>query len=277
MTERSFIKMHGLGNDFLVVDARERAFAPAATQVRALADRRVGVGCDQLIVIELPTSPLADAFMRIRNADGGEVAACGNATRCVAALIMREKGMQHAVIETSAGLLEAEAADDGLISVDMGPVRFDWRDIPLAEAADTLHLAVEAGPLRDAVGINVGNPHAVFFVDDAERVALDVFGPVIERHPLFPERTNVEAAQVLARDRLRLRVWERGAGLTRACGTGACAATVAAARRGLTERRVTVVLDGGTLGIEWLRDDHVLMTGPIATAFSGVLDASFGA
>ena len=185
--------------------------------------------------------------------------------------------MQHTVIETSAGLLEAEAADDGLISVDMGPVRFDWRDIPLAEAADTLHLAVEAGPLRDAVGINVGNPHAVFFVDDAERVALDVFGPVIERHPLFPERTNVEAAQVLAPDRLRLRVWERGAGLTRACGTGACAATVAAARRGLTERRVTVVLDGGALGIEWLRDDHVLMTGPIATAFSGVLDASFGA
>ncbi len=274
MAGLAFIKMHGLGNDFVVVDARARAFSPAPAHVRALADRRTGVGCDQLIVIENPTNGLADAFMRIRNADGGEVAACGNAARCVAALLMREKGARHAVIETTAGLLNAEAADGGLISVDMGRVRFDWRDIPLAEAADTLHLGIEAGPLRDPVAVNVGNPHAVFFVEDAECAPIELFGPVIERHPLFPERTNVEAAQVLARDRIRLRVWERGVGLTRACGTGACAAAVAAGRRGLADRKVTVMLDGGSLRIEWLPNDHVLMIGPAATSFTGVLDPS---
>ena len=274
MAGLSFIKMHGLGNDFVVVDARARAFSPASAQVRALADRRTGVGCDQLIVIEKPSNGLADAFMRIRNADGSEVAACGNATRCVAALLMRETGRTHAVIETAAGLLGAEAAVGGFISVDMGRVRCDWRDIPLAEAADTLHLGIDAGPLRDPVAVNVGNPHAVFFVDDAERAPIELFGPVVERHPLFPEGTNVGAAQVLARDRIRLRVWERGVGLTRACGTGACAAAVAAGRRGLAERSVTVVLDGGSLRIDWLRDDHVLMTGPVATSFTGVLDPS---
>jgi diaminopimelate epimerase len=269
-----FIKMHGLGNDFVVVDARTRAFSPAAAQVRALADRRTGVGCDQLVVIENPVDDLADTFMRIRNADGGEVAACGNAARCVAALLMRETGKTHAVIETAAGLLDAEAAGDGEISVDMGRVRFDWRDIPLAEAADTLHIGIEAGPFRDPVAVNIGNPHAVFFVEDIERAPLKRFGPVVERHALFPERTNVEAAQVLSRDRIRLRVWERGVGLTRACGTGACAAAVAARRRGLADRGVSVVLDGGNLRIDWLRDDHVLMTGPVATSFSGVLDPS---
>jgi diaminopimelate epimerase len=274
MAGLAFTKMHGLGNDFVVVDARTRVFSPAPAQVRALADRRTGVGCDQLIVIENPANGLADAFMRIRNADGGEVAACGNATRCVAALLMREKGKPHAVIETAAGLLDAEAADDGLISVDMGRVGLDWREIPLAEPADTLHLGIEAGPLRDPVAVSVGNPHAVFFAEDAERAPIGLFGPVVERHPLFPERTNVEVAHVLARDRIRVRVWERGAGLTRACGTGACAAAVAAARRGLAERSVTVVLDGGSLNVDWLRDDHVLMTGPVATSFTGVLDPS---
>ncbi|MGZ8348299.1 MAG: diaminopimelate epimerase, partial [Allosphingosinicella sp.] len=184
----------GLGNDFVVVDARARPFALGSAQVRALADRRTGVGCDQLIVIENPVSGLADAFMRIRNADGGEVAACGNATRCVAALLMHEKRVKHAIIETQAGLLDAEAAGDGEISVDLGRVRFDWRDIPLSEAADTLHLDLSAGPLRDPVAVNVGNPHAVFFVEDAERAPIELFGPIVERHPLFPERTNVEAA-----------------------------------------------------------------------------------
>ena len=274
MAALPFVKMHGLGNDFVVVDARASAFAPDAVRVRALADRRTGVGCDQLIVVEKPKNALADAFMRIRNADGGEVAACGNATRCVAAMLMREKGGTHAIIETAAGLLDAEVTAEGLIGVDMGRVSFDWRDVPLAEAVDPLHLPVEAGPLRDGVAVNVGNPHAVFFVDDVERLPLEHFGPLIERHPLFPEHTNVEAAQILGRDRLRLRVWERGVGITRACGTGACAAAVAAAKRGLTERAVTVELDGGSLRIEWLRDDHVLMTGPVATAFTGVLDPS---
>jgi diaminopimelate epimerase len=270
----AFIKMHGLGNDFVVVDARARSFSPSAVQVRALADRRTGIGCDQLIVIENPTNGLADAFMRIRNADGGEVAACGNAARCVAALLMREKGKTHAVIETAAGLLNTKAAGDGLISVDMGRARFDWRDIPLAEPADTLHLGIEAGPVSDPVAVSIGNPHAVFFVEDAERAPIERFGPVVERHPLFTERTNVGAAHVLTRDRIRLRVWERGTGLTRACGSGACAAVVAAGRRGLGGRRVTVVLDGGSLRIDWLGNDHVLMTGPAATSFTGVLDSS---
>ncbi|MBL8668440.1 MAG: diaminopimelate epimerase [Rhodospirillales bacterium] len=270
----SFVKMHGLGNDFVVVDARSQAFSPKPAQVRALADRRTGVGCDQLILVEPARNPLADAFMRIRNADGSEVAACGNATRCVAALLMREKGDRHAIVETAAGLLDAEATVDGLIGVDMGRISFDWRDIPLAEAVDTLHLPVAVGPLRDGVGVSIGNPHAVFFVDDAEAAAIEQFGPLIEQDPLFPERTNVEAVQVLGPRHLRLRVWERGAGLTRACGTGACAAAVAAARRGLTDRKVAVDLDGGSLSIEWLRDDHVLMTGPVATAFTGILDPS---
>ncbi len=270
----SFVKMHGLGNDFVVVDARSQAFSPKPAQVRALADRRTGVGCDQLILVEPARNPLADAFMRIRNADGSEVAACGNATRCVAALLMREKGDRHAIVETAAGLLDAEATVDGLIGVDMGRISFDWRDIPLAEAVDTLHLPVAVGPLRDGVGVSIGNPHAVFFVDDAEAAAIEQFGPLIEQDPLFPERTNVEAVQVLGPRHLRLRVWERGAGLTRACGTGACAAAVAAARRGLTDRTVAVDLDGGSLSIEWLRDDHVLMTGPVATAFTGILDPS---
>ncbi len=274
MAALPFIKMHGLGNDFVVIDARERSFAPDASRARALADRRTGVGCDQLIVVEKPRSPLADAFMRIRNADGGEVAACGNATRCVADLLMRETGGTHVVIETAAGLLDAEATTDGLIGVDMGRISFDWRDIPLAQPVDPLNLPVEAGPLRNGVAVNVGNPHAVFFVESVEGVPLEHVGPLIERHPLFPERTNVEAAEVRGRDRLRLRVWERGAGLTRACGTGACAAAVAAAKRGLTDRAVTVELDGGVLRIEWLRDDHVRMTGPVATAFTGVLDPS---
>ncbi len=269
-----FIKMHGLGNDFVVVDARAQAFTPSAAGVRALADRRTGVGCDTLVVIEPPRNGLADAFMRIRNADGSEVAACGNATRCVAALLMREKGSTHVVIETAAGLLDAEAAAHGLISVDLGRISFDWRDIPLSQATNTEHLRIEAGPLRDPVAVSVGNPHAVFFVDDVDAVALDVFGPQVERHPLFPERTNVEAVQVLARDRLRMRVWERGVGITQACGTGACATVAAAVLRGLAERSATVLLDGGELRIDWLRDDHVLMTGPVATAFTGVLDPS---
>lgn len=269
-----FVKMHGLGNDFVVVDARATPLALSAEQVRAIADRHTGVGCDQLIVIEPPAAALADAFMRIRNADGGEVAACGNASRCVASLLMAEKNTEHVIIETASGLLDAEARGDGLVSVDMGRVSFDWRDIPLSKPADTLHLDVAAGPLRDGVAVNVGNPHAVYFVADAAAVPLEAVGPIIENHTMFPERTNVEAAEVLGPERIRLRVWERGVGVTRACGSGACATLVAAARRGLTGRDAEVVLDGGRLRIEWLKDDHVLMTGPVATSFTGAIDAA---
>ena len=272
MGGRGFIKMHGLGNDFVVLDARARPLEVDPDRARAIADRRTGIGCDQLIVVEPPRDGLADAFMRIRNADGGEVAACGNATRCVAFLIMQERNTGTAVIETAAGLLDAEARDDGLIAVDMGRVRLDWRDIPLATPTDTLHLGISAGPLEDPVAVNVGNPHAVFFVDDAEAVPLETYGPVIERHPLFPEFTNVEVAQMQSPGVVRLRVWERGVGVTRACGTGACAALVAANRRGLCGRTGEVLMDGGRLGIEWLEDGHVLMTGPVATSFRGTLE-----
>ncbi len=269
-----FTKMHGLGNDFVVLDGRRVALPISAGQARAIADRRTGVGCDQVIVVEPPASGLADVFMRVRNADGGEAAACGNATRCVAAMIMAENAATQAVIETAAGLLDAEAAGGGDIAVDMGQARLDWRDIPLAGPADTLHLRLEAGPFKDPVAVGMGNPHAVFFVDDAEAAALETFGPVIERHEMFPRFVNVGAAQVMSDHEIRLRVWERGAGITRACGTGACAALVAAHRRGYTGRAAQVILDGGSLAIEWLADDHVLMTGPAAVSFQGTLDES---
>ncbi len=271
MTGLAFTKMHGLGNDFVVLDARAAPLALTDAQVRAIADRRTGIGCDQLLVVEPPRNGAADAFLRIRNADGSEVAACGNGARCVAAMIMAEQGAERVLIETEAGVLEARAGASGEIAVDMGRASLEWRDIPLAHDADTLHLGIAAGPLVDPVGVGVGNPHAVFFVDDAEAVPLDAVGPEIEHHPLFPERTNVEAAQVLSRRRIRLRVWERGAGITRACGSGACAALVAAHARGLTERAADVDLDGGTLKIEWLEDGHVVMTGPAAVSFAGTL------
>ena len=243
-------------------------FAPSPT-----ADRHTG-GCDQLIIVERAKSDGADVLMRIRNADGGEVAACGNATRCVATTVMNEKGTTHAVIETAAGLLDATAVNGGLVSVDMGPANLDWRDIPLAREMDTAHLGITVGPLTDPVAVNVGNPHAVFFVDDAGAVLLESFGPKVEHHELYPERTNVEVAQVLSPTEIRVRVWERGVGITQACGTGACATLVAASRRGLTDRAAKVHLDGGTLGIEWREDGHVLMTGPVATSFHGTLDPS---
>ena len=269
-----FVKMHGLGNDFVVFDARRRTLELSADQVRAIADRNTGVGCDQLITMEPPRNDAADVFMRIRNADGSEVEACGNATRCVASVVMKERGANTVVIETVVGLLHATASGNDLISVDMGPVRLDWQDIPLAKAMDTLHMEIEEGPLRDPVGINVGNPHAVFFVDDVKSIPLETVGPRVEHHPLFPARINVEAVQVLSPTRLRMRVWERGTGITQACGTGACATLVAAHRRGLSERTAEVILDGGTLHIEWNDKDHVIMSGPAATSFAGTLDPS---
>jgi len=274
MNQVSFTKMHGLGNDFVILDARTRARTLDRIRPKAIADRRTGVGCDQLIVLETARRQPARAFMRIFNADGGEVAACGNAARCVAALLMAETKDTHAVIETSAGLLQATKGETGLVSVDMGPVQTDWRDIPLSTEADTLHLQITAGMLGDAVAVSVGNPHAVFFVDDALSVPLDTLGPRIEHHGLFPERTNVEVAQVLGPETLRVRVWERGVGITRACGTGACATAVAACRRGLTGRHVEVIMDGGGLTVDWRDNNHVTLSGPVARSFSGVLDGS---
>ena len=274
MSGLPFIKMHGLGNDFVVVDARKRPLALSPAQAKAIADRKTGVGCDQFIVIEPPRNGRAEAAMRIHNADGGEVEACGNAARCIAQLLMREAGRNQIAIDTPGGLIVAEDAGAGRVVVDLGEARLGWQEIPLAREVDTLHLPLARGSVADAVGVNVGNPHAVFFVPDAEAVDLDTLGPDLEHDPLFPERCNIEVATVQTRDRIRMRVWERGVGITRACGTGASATVVAAARRGLIGRRAEVVLDGGTLSIEWRDDGHVLMTGPVATSFTGTLDES---
>ncbi len=268
---RRFTKMHGLGNDFVVIDARNAALELDAARARIIADRRIGVGCDQLIVIEAPRSARADAYMRILNPDGSEAGACGNGTRCVADLLLRETSRDHLVIETIAGLLDAQRVRGDRISVDMGEARLDWREIPLASACDTLHVPVMIGALADPACCSMGNPHATFFVADAEAHELASLGPAVEHHPMFPERVNVGIVQVLDRGRIRFRVWERGAGITPACGSGACAAVVDAARRGLTERRATVILDGGELEIEWLADGQVRMTGPVATSFTGEL------
>jgi diaminopimelate epimerase len=276
MATCDFIKMHGLGNDFIVIDARQQPFAAGEAGARALADRHTGVGFDQLIVIESSNDRRAAAFMRIHNADGGEVSACGNATRCVARLLFDEGAETEVVLETGAGLITARRGDDEqhLYTVDMGPARDGWQDIPLAEACDTDHLPLARGPLTDPVGVNVGNPHAVFFVADTAAIALEQLGPELEHDLLFPERANIGVAQIIDTGALRLRVWERGVGLTRACGTGACAAAVAAHRRGLTGRKVQVNLDGGGLGIEWLSNGHVEMTGPASISFTGAFDAS---
>lgn len=269
MDQLSFIKMHGLGNDFVVLDGRSTPIPLTVAEARTLADRHFGIGCDQLIVMEPPTSQGADLFMRIRNPDGGEAEACGNATRCIASLVMDETGHDQVVIETLAGHLPAQTADAGLITVDMGPANLDWREIPLAEERDTLHLGIGAGPLQDPVGVNMGNPHAVFFVEDADAIDLATLGPKLEHDPLLPERANISVISMKGPDRLRQRVWERGAGITLACGSGACAGAVAAARRGLTGRKVETAMDGGVLKLEWREDGHVLMTGPVATSFRG--------
>jgi diaminopimelate epimerase len=268
-----FLKMHGLGNDFVVLDFRRSAIPLGAGAARNLADRRTGVGCDQVILLEPPRHPAAQVLMRIRNADGSEAEACGNATRCVADLLYRETRDPRIRIETAAGLLEAEPQADGSFAVDMGPPRTAWHEIPLSRATDTDRVELTLGPLADAVCTNIGNPHATFFVDDVEAIDLAALGPALEHHPLFPERANIGAAEIRGPRIIRVRIWERGVGITPACGTGACAALVAAHRRGLTERRAEVQLDGGTLDIAWREDGHVIMTGPARLSFEGSFDA----
>lgn len=278
-----FVKMHGCGNDFIVFDERSVPLGLTPARAAAIANRRTGIGCDQLITIEAaPPGASADAFMRIRNPDGSAAGACGNATRCVAALLATETAQRHLVIRTVAGDLRAEMLADGRVRVDMGPARLDWPDIPLARKMDTLHLDLALGPVDDPAAASMGNPHVTFFVATLTDLPVEALGPVLEQHPLFPDRANIGFAEVLGRDRLRLRVWERGAGLTLACGSGACAALVNAHRRGLTGRRAAVILDGGELEIEWREDGpngdaprgSVLMTGPVATAFTGEIDLS---
>jgi diaminopimelate epimerase len=276
MSGRPFVKMNGCGNDFVVVDALSRPFAPTSDEARAIADRSAGQGCDQLIAIE--PSPTADAFMRVWNADGGTVETCGNALRCVGWMLMEAGGRDRVTIDTLGGPTVATRAGAHRVTVDMGAPRLDWTEIPLAEEMDTCGIELQVGPIDAPVlhtpgAVSMGNPHVVFF---NESVPADDFvqgaGSLIENHPLFPEGVNVGFAHVEARDRIRLRVWERGAGLTQACGTGACAALVACARRGLTDRAATVAVDGGELEIVWDEaTGHVLMTGPVEVERTGVL------
>ena len=271
----SFTKMHGLGNDFVVLDGRETPL-PALSEetARAIADRHEGIGCDQVIV--LAQSKAADFAMRIFNSDGSEVEACGNASRAAA--------LFHgapAKIETRGGLIHVSPEDGGAkndgakiggASVDMGEPRFDWEAIPLAYAVDTVMIPLGWEELDHPAAVNVGNPHAVFFVEDCDAVPLDRLGPIIENDAFFPQKVNVNVAEIISRTHIKLRVWERGAGLTRACGTGACASAVAAMRRGLTEREVTISLPGGDLSIAWEKDGRITMRGPAQESFRGTFE-----
>jgi diaminopimelate epimerase len=271
-----FRKMQALGNDFVVFDARKSPFALAPADARAIADRRRGIGCDTVIVIENDPDG-ADAFMRIFNADGSEVESCGNAARCIANLLTDELGRNEVTIGSLGGRMECRRNGER-ITVDYGPPQLDWREIPMAQAVETQSFALPVENFSDqtlsaASAVATGNPHLVLFVGDAESAPVDTLGPAIENHPWFPKRTNVEFVEPRANDEIRMRVWERGVGITDACGTGACASVVASARRGLTGRKVRVELDGGLLDIEWREsDDHVLMTGPAALSFEGEVD-----
>jgi diaminopimelate epimerase len=271
-----FAKMHGLGNDFVVIDARRAPVAVTAALARGLADRHRGVGFDQLAVIETDGEADggggggADLRLTFFNADGSLSAACGNATRCIARGEMEARGVSALRLRTERGVLEARDAGGGLTSVNMGAPLTGWDEIPLSREADTLRLPIEGDP----VATSMGNPHCTFFVEDAEAVDLAALGSRIERHPLFPERTNVQVASLIEPDRLRMRVWERGTGITLASGSSSCAVAVAAARRGLTGRSVRIALDGGEIAVDW-REDGVWMTGPTAHVFSGTLTPEF--
>jgi diaminopimelate epimerase len=272
-----FAKMNGLGNEIAVLDARDRPMTLSASAVEALAVAGKGIGFDQLMVLLPPRNPMADVYTEIWNADGSKVAACGNGSRCVAWYVMREMNRESLVMETEAGLLGAVSVGPNRISVDMGEPIFEWERIPMSERMDTVRIELQVGPIDDPVlhgpgVVSMGNPHCIFFVQDAELAPVEAVGPMIEYHPLFPERTNVGFAEIVARDHIRLRVWERGAGLTKACGTGACAALVAAVRRRLCDRTANVQVDGGMLQIEWREsDNHVIMTGAVALETEGNL------
>jgi diaminopimelate epimerase len=276
MYQIPFIKMNGLGNDFVMIDGRHHDTNLARPLAQAIANRTAGPGCDQLILIE--PSRRAAAFMRVINADGSEVGACGNATRCVARLLGEELNRNEIAIETHAGTLSATLNGDGFVRVDMGVPRFAWNEIPLSRAcADTraiplTHRLPDGRVLEGPSAVSVGNPHCIFWVTDVKSYDLGAFGPALEHHPLFPERANISLAEVVSRSRVLLSVFERGVGLTQACGTAACAAAIAGARIGKMEREVEVELPGGKLDIEWrASDDHVLMTGPAEFEFAGVL------
>lgn len=268
----NFKKMHGLGNDFVILDGRENGLNLSLEQRQLLSDRKRGVGCDQLIIIERSKNWTEMNLMRIYNPDGSEAEACGNATRCVADLLMREDNVDHIVLETVAGSLNCWKEGD-LVRVEMVKPKLDWKGIPLSQECDTLHLPLKSDVVSDPVGVSIGNPHCVFFVKNLADIDIAEQGKIFETDPLFPKKMNVEFVEILAPDHVRMRVWERAAGITQACGSGACAVAVAAIRRGLTERKVTVSLDGGDLIINWPSDDApVSMTGPVTYVFDGTFE-----
>ncbi|MFW0776705.1 MAG: diaminopimelate epimerase [Rickettsiales bacterium] len=266
-----FLKMHGLGNDFVIFDGRTTPVSLSEEQIRMISDRHIGVGCDQLIIME--PSEKADVFMRIYNADGGQVASCGNATRCVAWVLMEESGKDNVTLETQAGLLSCKRIEGNRICADMGEPKFDWQDIPLSEPRDTLNLGISLGELFDPVAVSMGNPHAIFIVSDVEKIRVPKMGPVLEKFPVFPERANISFAQPINEHYVKLKVWERGVGVTLACGTAACATLVGLHRRGLVGRKATIELPGGELEVQWDEaTNHVLMTGAVTVAFKGSID-----
>ena len=261
------MKMHGLGNDFVVLDGRARTVEITSNLARAIGDRRMGIGFDQLAVIE---NGKGDAHLRFWNSDGTTSAACGNATRCIARHLMDETGRDRLHLTTQRGDLYAMDAGDRFTSVNMGAPQLEWADVPLSKPIDTLSLPIDGAP----VATGMGNPHCTFFVEDAEAVVLEQFGPEMEHHPLYPERTNVQVVSAIGKNHLRVRVWERGVGITLASGSSSCAVAVAAARRGLTGKAVRIDLDGGTLQVEW-REDGVWMTGPTTHVCDGVITDDF--
>jgi len=278
--ELPFVKMHGLGNDFIVLDGRDGSPMPDAVQMQALANRHLGIGCDQLMVLMPPVDGV-DVVLDMFNADGSVAGACGNGTRCVADLMMAERNIDKVVIRTISGDLPAWRRDkDAPISVQMGPVHTSWQDIPLTQNMDTLRLDLGLADFGPATALSVGNPHAVFFVEDAEAVDIEKWGPIAEQHPIFADRANIEFVSVIARDKIRMRVWERGVGVTMACGSGACAAAAAGVLRGLTIAKQQVQLDGGILEIDWQDADsaaggQIIMTGAVATIATGTIPAAF--
>ena len=271
---RPFIKMHGLRNDFIIVDARQEAYQPSQAEIMSICDRHAGIGADELLIIESTQDSSRDnyAFVRILNPDGREVESCGNATRCVAWLFMTESGMDAVTVETLGGHLACRKSGAKQVTVNMGYLRTRWDEIPLAHEMDSLHLDISAGPLHDPVGMNIGNPHAVFFVTNLDEIDLKKWGPRLQTDPLFPEEANIGAAQIIDATTLKLSVWERPGSLTTACGSGACAAVGAAHRRGLLrQKEIKVIMPAGSVDIELLADGTVEMTGPVMTCYRGYL------
>ena len=265
--KKPFIKMHGLGNDFVVIDSRNNNYTINEKNIRLIANRRLGVGCDQ--VIEIKHSKSADIFMKIYNSDGSEAEACGNATRCVAGILFASSPKKQILIETVSGILKTESEVNGNIKVDMGEPKFAWQDIPLSKNMENINF--EKFSLQNGSAVNLGNPHVVFFVEDLKNIKIDEIGPYIETHKLFPKKVNVEICQIISDQKIRVIVWERGAGKTLACGSGACAVLVAAYKKGFSKEIAEIQLDGGSLNIEWniKTDNHVIMSGPVSVSFLG--------